>query len=180
MRYCIAHNPLLLQPLGHWFTFIYRKCEHLAVGSSEQGLTRSRGHPHFVVASPSPVVLSLYHTLWHLSSTFLSKFIFFRETLDLNLVVFRGSFPSPLPLLYHTLRGLSRGFSNFFSERPLWDLNPSARDPAFNLVGTHLLTPLLYHNLGDLSRGFLHFCESPDFITTIALLVASRLLNLSP
>ena len=36
------------------------------------------------------------------------------------------------PLLYHTLRGLSRGFSNFFSERPLWDLNPSARSPAFN------------------------------------------------
>jgi hypothetical protein len=34
MRYCIAHNPLLLQPLGHWFTFIFRKYEHLAVGSS--------------------------------------------------------------------------------------------------------------------------------------------------
>lgn len=31
VRYCIAHNPLLLQPLGHWFTFIYRKHEHLAV-----------------------------------------------------------------------------------------------------------------------------------------------------
>ena len=74
VEYCIAHNPLLLQLLGHWFTFIYRKCEHLAVGSSGRGLTRSRGHPHFVVASPSPVV----------------------------------------PLLYHTLRDLSRGFSNFF------------------------------------------------------------------
>ena len=59
MEYCIAHNPLLLQLLGHWFTFIYRKCEHLAVGSSEQGLTRSRGHLHFVVALPSPVVLLL-------------------------------------------------------------------------------------------------------------------------
>ena len=31
MGYCIAHNPLLFQPLRHWFTFIYRKCEHLAV-----------------------------------------------------------------------------------------------------------------------------------------------------
>ena len=31
VEYCIAHNPLLLQLLGHWFTFIYRKCEHLAV-----------------------------------------------------------------------------------------------------------------------------------------------------
>ena len=47
LRYCIAHNPLLLQPLGHWFTFIFRKYEHLAVGSLGQGLTRSRGHPPF-------------------------------------------------------------------------------------------------------------------------------------
>ena len=29
--YCIVHNPLLLQPLRHWFTFISRKHEHLAV-----------------------------------------------------------------------------------------------------------------------------------------------------
>ena len=43
MGYCIAHNPLLFQPLRHWLTFIYRKCEHLAVGSSGRGLTRSRG-----------------------------------------------------------------------------------------------------------------------------------------
>ena len=31
MGYCIVHNPLLLQPLRHWFTFISRKYEHLAV-----------------------------------------------------------------------------------------------------------------------------------------------------
>ena len=47
--------------------------------------------------------------------------------------------------LYHNLGDLSRGFSNFFSERPLWDLNPSARSPAFNLVGTRPLTMIVYH-----------------------------------
>ena len=31
MGYCIVHNPLLLQPLRHWSTFIFRKYEHLAV-----------------------------------------------------------------------------------------------------------------------------------------------------
>ena len=41
------HNPLLLQPLGHWFTFIFRKHEHLAVGSSGRGLTDSRGSALF-------------------------------------------------------------------------------------------------------------------------------------
>ena len=39
---------------------------------------------------------------------------FFEKILDENLVVFRGSFPSPLPSLYHTGRWLSRGFPNFF------------------------------------------------------------------
>ena len=57
------------------------------------------------------------------------------------------------PLLYHNLGGLSRGFSNFFSERPLWDLNPSARSPAFNLVGTLPLTSLVYHTPPQKSTG---------------------------
>lgn len=61
--------------------------------------------------------------------------------------------------VYHTLRSLSRGFTNFFSERPLWDLNPSAWQPAFNLVGTHPLTFLLYHIFCGLSRGFSNFFE---------------------
>ena len=43
VRYCIAHNPLLLQPLGHWFTFIYRKHEHLAVRSKCLG-TRGKSY----------------------------------------------------------------------------------------------------------------------------------------
>ena len=84
VRYCIAHNPLLLQPLGHWFTFIYRKCEHLAVGSLGRGLTRSRGHPPFVVASPSPVVPLLYHNLGDLSRGFLH--FFSRFDADFGLV----------------------------------------------------------------------------------------------
>ena len=50
--YCIAHNPLLLQPLRHWLKFIYRKCEHLAVGSSGRGLTDSRGS--FPLGLPCP------------------------------------------------------------------------------------------------------------------------------
>ena len=120
MRYCIAHNPLLLQPLGHWFTFIYRKCEHLAVGSLGRGLTDSRGSAVLLVALPSPFV----------------------------------------PLLYHTLRGLSRGFLHFFS----WLFPICVMVLRFLLtvkgtfpkLGTRsfLLTPLLYHNLGDLSRTF--------------------------
>ena len=60
LRYCIAHNPLLFQPLGHWFTFIYRKCEHLAVGSLGQGLTRSRGHPPSWL--PCPPLLCFHYS----------------------------------------------------------------------------------------------------------------------
>lgn len=40
-----------------------------------------------------------------------------------------------------------------------------------------LFVPLLYHRLLDLSRGFYIFFRPPDFITTLALLVASRLLS---
>ena len=70
-----------------------------------------------------------------------------------------------VPLLYHTLRGLSRGFLHFFS----W-LFPVCVvvlrflltvEGTFPKLGTHsfLLTSLLYHNLGDLSRGFSNFFE---------------------
>ena len=92
LEYCIAHNPLLFQLLGHWFTFIYRKCEHLAVGSSGRGLTRSRGHPHFVVASPSPVVPLLYHTLRGLSRGFSEISEIFS---GVGRVHFCGSIPIP-------------------------------------------------------------------------------------
>jgi hypothetical protein len=55
--YCIVHNPLLLQPLRHWFTFIFRKYEHLAVGSWGKGLTDSRGS--FPLGLPYPPLLYL-------------------------------------------------------------------------------------------------------------------------
>ena len=117
VRYCIAHNPLLLQPLGHWFTFIYRKCEHLAVGSSEQGLTRSRGHPHFVVALPSPVVPLLYHNLGDLSRGFL---YFFSKT----LITSSGALSSRLsllpltPIVYHRPHQKSSTFFKNFQLAP--------------------------------------------------------------
>lgn len=86
MGYCIVHNPLLLQPLRHWFTFIFRKYEHLAVGSLGKGLTRSRGHPHFVVASPSPFVSLLYHNLGYLSRGIFEKSQPFSKTFSLLLL----------------------------------------------------------------------------------------------
>ena len=43
--FCIVHSSHILSAWGVWFTFVYRKHEHLAVGSSDRGLTRSRGHP---------------------------------------------------------------------------------------------------------------------------------------
>ena len=71
-----------------------------------------------------------------------------------------------VPLLYHTLRGLSRGFLHFFS----WLIPVCVvvlrflltAKGTFPKLGTRsfLLTPLLYHNFGDLSRGFLHFFSS--------------------
>ena len=39
-----------------WFTFVYRKQEHLAVGSWGIGLTDSRGSHRFGFAVPSPFV----------------------------------------------------------------------------------------------------------------------------
>lgn len=54
--FCILRILDIFSACEVWFTFIYRKQEHLAVGSSGNGLTCSRGHPPFVVASPSPVV----------------------------------------------------------------------------------------------------------------------------
>lgn len=122
MRYCIAHNPLLLQPLGHWFTFIYRKCEHLAVGSSEQGLTRSRGHPPFVVALSSLFVPLLYHTLGDLSRGFLHFFEqprvkgFPSPRRKLACPYRTHSLPLPLTsLVYHRQHRKSSTFSKKFS-----------------------------------------------------------------
>ena len=80
MRYCIAHNPLLLQPLGLWFTFIYRKCEHLAVGSWGWGLTASRGS--FPLGLPCPRLLYPYCiTRYGVCQEVFWTFLFGREIL---------------------------------------------------------------------------------------------------
>ena len=92
MRYCIAHNPLLLQPLGHWFTLISRKYEHLAVGSSSKDLLALVGFLGCEVALLSPFVPLLYHNLGDLSRGF---FIFFR--LSFRALVSAASLAYPLP-----------------------------------------------------------------------------------
>ena len=175
-RYCIAHNPILLQPMGHWFTFIYRAREHRAVWvTGERSYWLTWALP-FGIASPLTTFI-LYHKPCGLSIPFLRFFLVVGVGIEphIRLLLSRCStieLPNHLlltPLLYHTLRGLSRGFTNFFSERPLWDLNPSAWDPAFNLVGTHPLTFLLYHRLSGLSRGFSTFLRI--FFTTLWLIL---------
>ena len=45
--FCILRILDIVSACEVWFKFIYRKQEHLAVGSSGQGLTRSHGHRTF-------------------------------------------------------------------------------------------------------------------------------------
>ena len=109
--YCIAHNPLLFQPLGHWFTLIYRKCEHLAVwviGSRSYWL--SWALPFGIASSLTTFIL--YHKLFSLSIPFFAKsYIFPRRYLARTSWFW--VFLLFVPLLYHTLRVLSRVFYIF-------------------------------------------------------------------
>ena len=67
--------------------------------------------------------------------------------------------PLGTPLLYHTLRSLSRGFLNFFSfGREILFYFTQLRIGERLFTPVCLLTPLLYHNLDDLSRGFSKVC----------------------
>ena len=73
--------------------------------------------------------------------------------------IFVVALPSPfVPLLYHTLRGLSRGFLNFFCSvgRFCFTSPNYALGRGCSLLSASFV-PLLYHNLGGLSRGFLKF-----------------------
>jgi hypothetical protein len=121
MRYCIVHNPLLLQPLGHWFTFISRKYEHLAVGSWGWRSYRLSWVFPFGTASPSPFVPLLYHNFGNLSRGFLH---FFSRKVRATFLR-RGRYPvatSPLDFSYivsHIGRFVKRVFEknrNFFSK----------------------------------------------------------------
>ena len=93
--------------------------------------------------------------------------------------------PSPfVPLLYHTLRDLSRGFFNFFYFFGWWlHWNWLKRWVSLHTVthGVHQfptslvtnyfpLDTLIVSQLGWFVKGFFtFFFESPDFITTLAL-----------
>ena len=139
-------------------------------GHGVEGLTDSRGS--FPLGLPCPRLLYSYYITG--LSTCQEFFLFFfggngearpsksRVWAESNRL---AAFPKPLavpiplafvPLLYHNLGSLSRGFFEFLSNglKVWW-------------VPLALLTSLtLYHNLGDLSRGFLSFFkklfEVPD------------------
>ena len=66
--YCIAHNPLLLQLLGHWsHTYIPQTRTPCGRGLWRQGLTDSHGSHHFGLCLASLFVPLLYHNLGDLS-----------------------------------------------------------------------------------------------------------------
>ena len=158
---CILRIPNIISARGVWFTFIYRKQEHLAVGSSGTGLTDSRGSHllalpalTFCILIIAQSVLFVKHffskvgnqlwvtfqlpvlqpfgsrlaladylfllcpyciTTWEVCqgdfATFAPYCYIFFWRLCRPIGYPPGScYPLPLtPLLYHTLRGLSRG-----------------------------------------------------------------------
>ena len=65
-----------------------------------------------------------------------------------------------VPLLYHTFKGLSRGFSTFLKNLFGWLYRTPTNALGCVAYYPRLLTPLLYHNLGDLSRGFYIFLRT--------------------
>lgn len=113
--FCILRIPNIFSACGVWSTFVYRKQEHLAVGSWGKGLTDSRGSAVLSVALPSPFVPLLYHNLGGLSRGF---YIFFRglaPTLALfALTIWESLFHAlSLPLtslVYHKPHQKSRTF----------------------------------------------------------------------
>jgi hypothetical protein len=97
LGFCSRHIRNIVSACAVWFTFIYRKPTHLAVGSSGRGLTDSRGSAVLSVALPSPFVPLLYHTLRGLSRGFFEDFCLPLSTWFL--------FPSPLDTLIVTQLG---------------------------------------------------------------------------
>ena len=97
------HNPLLLQPLGHWFTLISRKHEHLAVGSSGRGLTDSRGSTLFRGCLTLAFCTLIVSHFKGFVKNFFEEFLFHLCRLGICCSSFLT------PLLYHTLGDLSRG-----------------------------------------------------------------------
>lgn len=175
----------MLQPLRHWFTLIYRKCEHLAVwviGARSYWLSWALP---FGIASPLTTFI-LYHKLFSLSIPFLRFFLvvgvgiephihlllsrcptierpnhfcqvlyFSEKILGENLVVL--SFPSLNTLIVSHFKEFVK--REFFFLRTFFTRCTSS-PILVSLVGTFLLTFLLYHTLRGLSRGFLLFFEN--------------------
>ena len=118
---CTLRKSNIVSGWGLWFTFIYRKQGHLAVEDfvSKDLLALVGTH---ISWSPHPPLLCFhYTTLCSICQALfwkLSKFIFFRETLDLNLVVFRGSFPSPVEVI-------QRGQTPYSRQAVFWSPHPS-------------------------------------------------------
>ena len=130
MGYCIVHNPLLLQPLRHWFTFISRKYEHLAVEDFVvKVLYDSRGSRRFTFAL-LPSLCLYYSTLdWvcqGVSANFLSILLHF---LLATLQTFWGTrlevcyFPLT-PIVYHRPHQKSSTFS-----KKIFELAPANPAP---------------------------------------------------
>ena len=59
--FCILRIPYIISARGVWFTFIFRKQEHLAVGSWGKELTDSRGSLPLGLPCP-PLLYSYYST----------------------------------------------------------------------------------------------------------------------
>lgn len=144
MRYCIAHNPLLLQPLGHWFTFISRKCEHLAVGSSDIGLTDSRGS--LPLGLPCPLLLYPYCiTTWVVCQEGISNFfeIFYRRRTKPCSMATHGIHFHVAPL---TLQIIAHPIAEYNRQ------NTQNREKIFlNICATFLLTKLARHGIMEIS-----------------------------
>ena len=140
LEYCIAHNPLLLQLLGHWFTFIYRKCEHLAVEDFiVKVLCDSRGSRRFTFAL-LPSLYLYYSTLLAICQV-LFLFFFAGGATRTHII------PLPTQPTTPATDGRTR------LERVEWHTGGLSATDAHHLR----FVPLLYHNWGDLSS--LIFCR---------------------
>ena len=146
-----------------WFTFVSRTQEHRAVGSSGIGLTDSRG------SFPLWDCLSLTSWIYCTTNLLVCQYLFekiLRRWWELNphfpmanvskwatllyLSHFCGSrtvLPHRhfVPLSYHTLRGLSRGFLNFLFGREILFYFTQLRIGERLFAPVCLLTLLLYH-----------------------------------
>ena len=151
MRYCIVHNPLLLQPLGHWFTFIFRTHEHHAVEDFVvKVLSDSRGSCLWLLPC-FPLCTSIIAHSWWLVKRFFKFFFGFHSAQSLNS---------------HTL-GIWFTLVYRITERPCgrkslsaWSYMVNLQPPTSSWLPYLFLTLSLQHTRCFLSRGFLTFFKN--------------------